>query len=167
MLERWMNAKTEDGKVLGFLQNFFLLIAAFGFFFYGVEHWVIDHYMESFWARWPFYVSMIGLPLALAMFFTVHKAVRIPFTIWMVVSVLTGFAGALLHLIWNANDLGVSLFTISGLLESFQVPYRPVLAGLAHTHVGAVGLVVGLTAVVKEPSSSSAPPHTAPRDTVR
>jgi hypothetical protein len=155
MLERWMNAKTEEGKVLGFLQNFFLLIAAFGFFFYGVEHWVIDHYMESFWARWPFYVSMIGFPLAIAMFFTTHKAVRLPFTIWMVVSVLTGFAGALLHLIWNANDLGVSLFTISGILESFQVPYRPVLAGLAHTHVGAVGLVVGLTAVVTDSPSTT------------
>jgi hypothetical protein len=31
-----------------------------------------------------------------------------------------------------------------------QVPYRPVLAGLAHTHVGAVGLAVGLTAWVKD-----------------
>lgn len=145
MLERWMNATSEDGRVLGFLQNLFLLIAAFGFVFYGVEHWVIDHYLESFWARWPFYVSMIGFPLCMAMFFTTHRALRIPFTIWMGVSVLTGMLGALLHLVWNAGDLGVSLFTISGLLESFQVPYRPVLAGLAHTHVGAVALIVGLT----------------------
>ncbi len=145
MLERWMNATTEEGKTLGFLQNFFLLVAAFGFVFYGVEHWVIDHYLESFWARWPFYVSMIGFPLCMLMFFTTHKIVRTPFNIWMGVSVLTGMLGALLHLVWNAGDLGVSLFTISGLLESFQVPYRPVLAGLAHTHVGAVALIVGLT----------------------
>jgi hypothetical protein len=145
MLERWMNATTEEGRILGFLQNFFLLIAAFGFVFYGVEHWVIDHYLPNFWARWPFYVSVIGFPLAVAMFFTTHKAVRIPFTIWMAVSVLTGLLGALLHLVWNAADLGVSLFTISGFFESFGVPYRPVLAGLAHTHVGAVALIVGLT----------------------
>jgi hypothetical protein len=68
----------------------------------------------------------------------------------MVIAVLTGMVGAALHLWWNGQDLGVSIFTISGFLEAMQVPYRPVLAGLAHTHVGAVGLAVGLTAWVKD-----------------
>jgi len=149
MIDRWMNAQTADERTLAFLQNFFLLIAAVGFVFYGVEHWVIDHFMDSWQSRIPFYVSLVGAPLAVAMFFTTRKWLTIPFTAWMAVSVLTGIVGALMHLWWNAGDLGVSLFTFTGFIESMQVPYRPVLAGLAHTHVGAVGLVVGLTAWVK------------------
>lgn len=151
MIERWMNAQTDEQRTLAFLQNFFLLIAFGGFVFYGIEHWVIDHQTLSHWtALIPAWVSIIGAPLAFAMFFSTRKAVAYPFLIWMALSVLTGMTGALLHLIWNANDLGVSLFTISGFVEAMHVPYRPVLAGLAHTHVGAVGLVVGLTAWVKD-----------------
>jgi hypothetical protein len=146
MIERWMKAQTHDERTLAFLQNFFLLIAAFGFVFYGIEHWVIDHQTLGSWqSKIPLYVSMIGAPLAMAMFFTTHRALTIPFLIAMFLAVLTGIVGALLHLWWNAEDLGVSVFTISGFVDAMQVPYRPVLAGLAHTHVGAVGLVVGLT----------------------
>ncbi len=151
MIERWMQAKTADEKTLAFLQNFFVLIAAFGFVFYGIEHWVIDHQTLGSWqSHIPAIVSIVGAPLAIAMFFTTHKALTFPFLVWMAVSVLTGMAGALFHLFWNAGDLGVSVFSISGFIESMQVPYRPVLAGLAHTHVGAVGLIVGLTVWVKD-----------------
>lgn len=151
MIERWMSAKTADEKTLAFLQNFFLLIAAVGFTFYGIEHWVIDHNDLAHWtSKIPGWVSLIGAPLAVAMFFTTRKFLTFPFLAWMAVSVLTGMVGALLHLIFNANDLGVSLFTLSGFAEAMQVPYRPVLAGLAHTHVGAVGLAVGLTVWVKD-----------------
>lgn len=151
MIERWMNAETYEQRTLAFLQNFFVLIAAFGFVFYGIEHWVIDHQTLTHWsALIPLYMSLIGAPVAVAMLFTTHKAVTYPFIIVMALSVLTGMLGALLHLVWNAGDLGVSLFTITGFLDAMQVPYRPVLAGLAHTHVGAVGLVVGLTAWVKD-----------------
>jgi len=151
MIERWMNAQTEDERTLAFLQNFFLVIAAVGFIFYGVEHWVIDHQELVHWtARIPGYVSLIGAPLAVLMFFTTRKIVTYPFLAWMAISVLTGLVGALLHLVFNASDLGVSLFTVSGFAEAMQVPYRPVLAGLAHTHVGAVGLAVGLTVWVKD-----------------
>lgn len=151
MIERWMNAQTPDQKTLAFLQNLFVLIAAFGFVFYGIEHWVIEHSELASWqSKIPFYVSMAGAPLSIAMFFTTRKLLTIPFLIVMGISVLTGMTGAILHLVWNANDLGVNLFSISGFTESMQVPYRPVLAGLAHTHVGAVGLIVGLTAWVKD-----------------
>ncbi len=145
MLELWMKAQTEDEQTLGFLQNFFLLVAAVGFAFYGIEHWVIGHYLESFQSRIPFYISLVGCPLAVAMFFTTHKYVRIPFNIWMALTVLTGLLGALFHLLYNAGDAGVSVFTISGFIEAFSDPFRPVLAGLAHTHVGAVALIVGLS----------------------
>jgi pheromone shutdown protein TraB len=150
MIGRWMNAEGRDERTLAFLQNFFLLIAAFGFAFYGVEHWVIDHQTLASWpSKIPLYVSLVGAPLAVAMFFTTHRALTIPFLIVMALAVLTGIVGALLHLHWNAVDMGVSLFTLSGFAEAMQVPYRPVLAALAHTHVGAVGLVVGLTVWAK------------------
>jgi len=151
MINRWMNARTDDEKTLAFLQNFFLVIAAFGFVFYGVEHWVIDHQtLSSPLALIPLWVSLAGAPLAIMMFFTTNKPLTFIFIAAMVVAVLTGMVGAALHLWWNGQDLGVSIFTISGFLEAMQVPYRPVLAGLAHTHVGAVGLAVGLTAWVKD-----------------
>ena len=151
MINRWMNAQTADEKTLAFLQNFFLLIAAFGFTFYGVEHWVIDHQtLSSPLALIPLWVSLAGAPLAIMMFFTTNKPLTFIFIAVMIVSVLTGMVGAALHLWWNGQDLGVSIFTFSGFFEAMQIPYRPVLAGLAHTHVGAVGLAVGLTAWVKD-----------------
>ena len=150
MIERWMKAQSYDERTLAFLQNFFLLIAAVGFVFYGIEHWVIDHQTLASWqSKIPLYVSLAGAPLAVAMFFTTHRALNLPFLIVMIASVLTGMVGATLHLMWNAADVGASLFTLSGLAEAMRVPYRPVLAGLAHTHVGAVGLVVGLTVWAK------------------
>ena len=145
MFERWMNAETENQKILTFLQLFFLLFPAFGFFYFGVEHWVIDHWLDSFSSRIPFYAAVIGLPLTLAMFFTTHKAVRLPYTIFMAITIGVGLAGALFHLVYNAGDAGVSLFSISGIFEAFTDPFRPVLAALAHVNIGAVGLVVGLT----------------------
>jgi hypothetical protein len=151
MINRWMIAETDDEKTLAFLQNFFLVIAAFGFVFYGVEHWVIDHQtLSSPLALIPLWVSLAGAPLAIMMFFTTNKPLTFLFIFAMVIAVLTGMVGAALHLWWNGQDLGVSIFTISGFLDAMQVPYRPVLAGLAHTHVGAVGLAVGLTAWVKD-----------------
>ena len=151
MIERWMQAQTPDERTLAFLQNFFLVIAAFGFVFYGVEHWVIDHQTLEHWsALIPGWMSIIGAPLAIAMFFSTHRALTTVFVVAMALAFATGLVGALLPLVRNANDLGVSLVSLSGFLESMQVPYRPVLAGLAHTHVGAVGLVVGLTAWVKD-----------------
>jgi hypothetical protein len=151
MIQRLFRAQTEDERTLAFLQNFFLLIAAFGFVFYGIEHWVIDHQTLTHWtALIPGWVSLIGAPLAIAMFFTTNKALTYTFVAAMAIAFLVGMLGALLHLVFNASDLGVSLFTVSGFIESMQVPYRPVLAGLAHTHVGAVGLAVGLTAWVKD-----------------
>ncbi|MDF1521253.1 MAG: hypothetical protein P1P87_00355 [Trueperaceae bacterium] len=151
MIERWMNAQTADEKTLAFLQNFFVLIAAFGFVFYGIEHWVIEHSELASWqSKIPLYISMVGAPLSIAMFFTTRKWLTFPFLVVMALSVFTGMFGAIFHLFWNAGDLGVSVFSISGFVESMQVPYRPVLAGMAHTHVGAVGLIVGLTVWVKD-----------------
>lgn len=151
MIQRWMDAQTADQKTLAFLQVMFAVIAAFGFVFYGLEHWVIEHSELASWqSKIPLYVSMLGAPLALAMLFTTHKALTYPFLFVMAISVLTGMIGAIFHLTWNAADLGVSVFSISGFAEAMQVPYRPVLAGLAHTHVGAVGLVLGLTVWVKD-----------------
>jgi len=52
--------------------------------------------------------------------------------------------GAYYHLLWNAQDAEVSLWSLKGFLEAFEGS-RPVLAALAHTHVGAVAFVVGIT----------------------
>jgi hypothetical protein len=157
MIQRMMRAQTFDERTLAFLQNFFLFIAAFGFIFYGVEHWVIGHQDLSHWtALIPGWVSLVGAPLAIVMFFTTSRVLGYAFIGISLVSFLTGLVGAALHLVFNASDLGVQLFSISGFLESMQVPYRPVLAGLAHTHVGAVALAVGLTAWVKD--EPAAPP---------
>jgi hypothetical protein len=151
MIQRMMRAQSADERTLAFLQNFFLFIAAFGFIFYGIEHWVIGHQDLSHWsALIPGWVSLVGAPLAIVMFFTTSRWMGYAFIGISAVSFLTGLVGALLHLNFNAGDLGVSLFSISGFFESMQVPYRPVLAGLAHTHVGAVALAVGLTAWVKD-----------------
>lgn len=151
MIQRMLRAQTTDERTLAFLQNFFLFIAAFGFIFYGIEHWVIDHQNLGHWsARIPGWVSLVGAPLAIVMFFTTNRVLGYAFVGIGVVSFLTGLVGASLHLVFNASDLGVSLFTLSGFLDSMQVPYRPVLAGLAHTHVGAVALAVGLTVWVKD-----------------
>ncbi len=145
MINRFMDATDQQQRLLVFLQLFFLFWTAFGFFYFAVEHWVIDHWLSSFASKIPFYVALIGFPLSMAMFFTTHRSVRWPYTIWMAVTVGVGLAGALFHLSYNATDAGVTLFSISGMLEAFQDPFRPVLAALAHVNVGAVGLVVGLT----------------------
>lgn len=144
MIEALIKAETEEERLLEFLRSFFLLIAMVGFTFYGVEHWVLDHWTEAWQSRIPFYVSLVGFPLTLLMFFHRGKWVRYPFLLWMLVSVLTGILGAYYHLLWNAQDAEVSLWSLAGFLEAFEGS-RPVLAALAHTHVGAVAFIVGIT----------------------
>ncbi|MFN4070202.1 MAG: hypothetical protein ACK4HT_01375 [Thermus caldifontis] len=144
MVEALIKPKTEEERLLEFLRSIFLLIAMVGFVFYGMEHWILDHWTESWQSRIPFFVSLVGFPLTLLMFFHRGKWVRYPFLLWMLVSVLTGILGAYYHLVWNAQDAEVSLWSLSGFLEAFKGS-RPVLAALAHTHVGAVALVVGIT----------------------
>ncbi|WP_243029723.1 hypothetical protein [Thermus altitudinis] len=144
MVEALIKAKTEEERLLEFLRSAFLLIAMVGFVFYGMEHWVLDHWTDSWQSRIPFFVSLVGFPLTLLMFLHRGKWVRYPFLLWMLVSVLTGAVGAYYHLVWNAQDAEVSLWSLSGFLEAFKGS-RPVLAALAHTHVGAVAFVVGIT----------------------
>ncbi|WP_038046841.1 hypothetical protein [Thermus caliditerrae] len=144
MVEALIKAQTEEERVLEFLRSTFLLIALVGFAFYGMEHWVLDHWTESWQSKIPFFVSLVGFPLTLLMFFHRGKWVRYPFLLWMLVSVLTGIVGAYYHLLWNAQDAEVSLWSLKGFLEAFEGS-RPVLAALAHTHVGAVAFVVGIT----------------------
>lgn len=144
MVEALIKAKTEEERLLEFLRSIFLLIAMVGFVFYGIEHWILDHWMESWQSRIPFFVSLVGFPLTLLMFFYRGKWVRYPFLLWMLVSVITGIFGTYYHLLWNAQDAEVNLWSISGFIEAFKGS-RPVLAALAHTHVGAVAFVVGIT----------------------
>lgn len=144
MVEALIKAKTEEERLLEFLRSVFLLIAMVGFVFYGMEHWILDHWMESWQSRIPFFVSLVGFPLTLLMFFYRGKWVRYPFLFWMLVSVITGILGTYYHLLWNAQDAEVNLWSISGFIEAFKGS-RPVLAALAHTHVGAVAFVVGIT----------------------
>lgn len=144
MIEALIKAQTEEERLLEFLRSAFLLIALVGFAFYGMEHWVLDHWTESWQSRIPFYVSLVGFPLTLLMFFHRGKWVRYPFLAWMLLSVVTGVLGAYYHLLWNAQDAEVSLWSLKGFLEAFEGS-RPVLAALAHTHVGAVAFVVGIT----------------------
>ncbi|MFN3369205.1 MAG: hypothetical protein ACK4G4_09680 [Thermus sp.] len=144
MVEALIKAKTEEERLLEFLRSIFLLIAMVGFVFYGMEHWILDHWTESWQSKIPFFVSLVGFPLTLLMFFHRGKWVRYPFLLWMLVSVLTGILGAYYHLVWNAQDAEVSLWSLAGFLEAFKGS-RPVLAALAHTHVGAVAFVVGIT----------------------
>lgn len=144
MVEALIKAKTEEERLLEFLRSVFLLIAMVGFVFYGMEHWILDHWMESWQSRIPFFVSLVGFPLTLVMFFHRGKWIRYPFLLWMLVTVATGLLGAYYHLLWNAQDAEVSLWSLKGFLEAFEGS-RPVLAALAHTHVGAVAFVVGIT----------------------
>ncbi|WP_243089810.1 hypothetical protein [Thermus neutrinimicus] len=144
MVEALIKAKTEEERLLEFLRSIFLLIAMVGFVFYGMEHWILDHWTETWQSKIPFFVSLVGFPLTLLMFFHRGKWVRYPFLLWMLVSVLTGILGAYYHLVWNAQDAEVSLWSLAGFLEAFKGS-RPVLAALAHTHVGAVAFVVGIT----------------------
>lgn len=144
MVEALIKAKTEEERLLEFLRSVFLLIAMVGFVFYGIEHWILDHWTESWQSRIPFFVSLVGFPLTLLMFFYRGKWVRYPFLFWMLVSVITGILGTYYHLLWNAQDAEVNLWSISGFIEAFKGS-RPVLAALAHTHVGAVAFVVGIT----------------------
>jgi hypothetical protein len=144
MIEALIRADTEEKRLLEFIRSAFLLIAMVGFAFYGMEHWILDHWTESWQSRIPFYVSLVGFPLTLLMFFHRGRWVRYPFLLWMLVSVVTGVVGAYYHLLGNAQDAEVSLWSLSGFLEAFKGS-RPVLAALAHTHVGAVAFVVGIT----------------------
>ncbi|KGQ22246.1 HAD family hydrolase [Thermus filiformis] len=144
MIEALIRAQTEEERTLEFIRFAFLLIALFGFAFYSMEHWVLGHFAESWQSRIPFYVSLVGFPLTALMFWHRGRWVRYPWMLWMGVTFLTGVLGAYYHLLWNARDAEVSLWTLSGFLEAFKGS-RPVLAALAHTHIGAVALVVGFT----------------------
>jgi len=145
MIEQLLKAQDPDRRFLVFLQLFFLFWTTFGFAYFAIEHWVIDHIGLTFQADIPLYITLIGLPLSLLMFFTTNNVVRWLFTVTMALTVGVGLLGALFHLFFNAGDIGVSVFSFSGFFEAFTDPYRPVLAALAHVNVGAVGLVVGLT----------------------
>lgn len=144
MIEQLIKAQNPDKRFLVFLQTFFLFWTTFGFAYFAVEHWVIDHYF-TVQSSIPLYISLIGLPLSFLMFFTTNNVVRWLFTVAMALTIGVGLLGAIYHLFFNAGDAGVSVFTLSGFFEAFTDPYRPVLAALAHVNVGAVGLVVGLT----------------------
>jgi FtsH-binding integral membrane protein len=148
MIDRLIAARTDDERTLEFLRLFLLVLVLIGFGFYGAEHWVVGHYLESWQSRIPFIVSLVGLPLALWLFFSCRPLARYPFIVWMAVSALTGVVGAVLHLVWNAADAEVTLWSIGGFLEALRGE-RPVLAALAHTHIGAIGLLVGAT--IREP----------------
>lgn len=145
MIDQLIKAQDPDKRFLVFLQLFFLFWTAFGFAYFAVEHWVIDHIGLTWQADIPIYITLIGLPLSFLMFFTTNNVVRWLFTVAMVLTIAVGGAGALFHLFFNAGDAGVSVFSFSGFFEAFTDPYRPVLAALAHVNIGAVGLVVGLT----------------------
>ena len=145
MIRSLVRAESESQRFLEILRVVFLLIAAGGFIFYAVDHWVVEHFTLEHWtARIPLWVSVVGAPLTMLLFFTRSRLVIYPFLIWMVISVLTGLLGAILHLFFNAETLGVSVFTVSGFAAAMD-GFRPVLAALAHTHVGFVGLIAGLT----------------------
>lgn len=144
MIEALIKAKDEQTRLLEFLRTTFLLLAMVGFVFYGVEHWVLQHYLESWQSRIPFFLSLVGFPLTFLMLLHRGPLVRYPFLFWMAVSMLAGIVGAYFHLQWNAQDAEVSIWSWNGFREAFDGS-RPVLAALAHTHIGAVGLIVGLT----------------------
>lgn len=145
MIRSLMRAESDTQRFLEILRVVFLLIAAGGFIFYAVDHWVVEHFTLEHWtARIPLWVSVVGAPLTLLLFFTRSRWVIYPFLLWMVISVVTGLLGALLHLFFNAETQGVSVFTLSGFAAAMD-GFRPVLAALAHTHVGFVGLIAGLT----------------------
>lgn len=145
MIDQLIKAQDPDKRFLVFLQIFFLFWTTFGFAYFAVEHWVIDHIGLTWQADIPIYITLVGLPLSFLMFFTTSNVVRWLFTAAMVLTIGVGAVGALFHLFFNAGDAGVSVFSISGFIEAFTDPYRPVLAALAHVNIGAVGLVVGLT----------------------
>ncbi|MCA9835933.1 MAG: hypothetical protein KC422_03425 [Trueperaceae bacterium] len=144
MIRALFKAQTYEEKTLAFVQLAFLLIAMFGFLFYGIEHWALEHFLDSWQSRVPFYLSLLGFPLTFLMLFSTKPWIRYPFIAWMAITFLSGMIGALFHLVWNADDINASLFSISGFIDSFRGD-RPVLAALAHTHIGAVGLIIGLT----------------------
>lgn len=144
MIAALIKAKTDDERLLEFLRSTFLLLCMVGFVFYGMEHWVLGHYLKSWQSHIPLYLSLVGFPLTALMFFNRGPLVRYPFLFWMAVCLLAGVVGAYFHMQWNVNDAEVSLWSLKGIKEAFSGE-RPVLAALAHTHIGAVGLIVGLT----------------------
>ena len=144
MIEALIKARDEHERLLEFLRAVFLFLSLTGFAFYGMEHWVLGHYLESWQSRVPFYLSVVGFPLTLLMFFHRGKGVRYPFMFWMIITLLSGLVGSYFHLAWNAKDAEVSIWSVAGLVEAFKGS-RPVLAALAHTHIGAVGLIIGWT----------------------
>ncbi|HEU4741843.1 MAG TPA: hypothetical protein VFS50_09655 [Meiothermus sp.] len=144
MIEALIKAKDEQTRLLELVRSIFLLLCAVGFVFYGLEHWVLGHYLESWQSKIPLFISVVGLPLTGLMFIHRGPLIRYPFLLWMAVTFLAGIIGAYFHLQWNAQDAEVSIWTLKGFREAFDGA-RPVLAALAHTHIGAVGLIVGLT----------------------
>ncbi|MBI4279031.1 MAG: hypothetical protein HY660_11295 [Armatimonadetes bacterium] len=141
MIEAILTAQTEDERTLEVIRAIFLALVLFGFAFYGAEHWIVGHYLKSWQSKVPFYVSLVGFVLTLGLFFTRAPVVRYPFLVWMAVAVLAGTLGAYYHLAWNAQSAEVGVWTVKGFAEAFKGT-RPVLAALAHTHIGATGLVV-------------------------
>jgi hypothetical protein len=85
------------------------------------------------------------------MLFSSRPWVRYPFLAWMLLTFLSGMIGAIFHLVWNAGDVDGNILSIKGFIEAFEGD-RPVLAALAHTHIGAVGLIVGLIGRSEEES---------------
>lgn len=165
MIRAIIEAESQKARFLEVLRAIFLLIAAGGFVFYAVDHWVVEHFATEHmhWsARIPLWVSVVGFPLTMLVFFTRSRWVVYPLILWMIVSILTGLVGTVLHLFYNAAGAEVSVFTLSGFAEAMD-GFRPVMAALAHTHVGFVGLIPlltlpGLPWTPKEPSRRAPEP---------
>lgn len=144
MIEGYVKAEDQETRLLEFVRGTFLVLCSVGFVFYGADIWMMGHFAESWQSQVPFYVSAVGLPVTLAMLLWRGKWIRYPFLLVMAISVLTGLIGTFFHLQWNAQDAEVSLWSISGFIESFEGS-RPVLAAMAYLNIGAVGLIIGLT----------------------
>ena len=141
MIPAFRSAQNPSQWALEFIRLVMLLLCLVGWVMYPVELLLLDHWTESWQSKIPFLVAVPGFLFTLWVLFDRKTPwVRWAFILTMWASVLTGVLGAYFHLLWNAQDAEVSLWSLKGFLEAFEGS-RPVLAALAFTHMGVTGLL--------------------------
>jgi hypothetical protein len=110
------------------------------FVMYPVELFIIGHWLDTWESLVPFWITIPGVIFTVWIFFDCKTSwVRWAFIIIMWAAIVTGLVGAYWHWIWNMEDTRGIAWNWSYAMDQFH-GFRPVLAAMAYTNMGVIGL---------------------------
>lgn len=134
-----LRSPAESGDIYGKLRTAFLILMLAGYAFYPTDLWVLEHWLDSWQSKIPFFVAVPSAIFTfLMLFWPRNPVIRQIFIILMILNMMTGLAGVLFHFFWNFE--GEIDWSYKGIKDAMQGT-RPVLAPAAFFHIGFTGLL--------------------------